>query len=212
VPVTVMIVDDHPLVLSGFRFIAEARSEIELVGEAGTVEDAIAMARSVRPDVIVMDIGLGSRSGIDAARTIRAARPETRVLFVTMHDDETTVLQALQSGGSGYVLKGADDDELIRAIQAVHAGEVILGRNVGEIVLQGVSRIEPARERFPYLTERENEVLELLATGEPNGTIATRLGVSRKTIANHIANILTKIHAVDRSQAILLARDAGYGT
>lgn len=210
-PITVMIVDDHPLVRSGFRFIAEARPEIELVGEASTAEDAIAVAHRVRPDVIVMDIGLGPRSGIDAARVIRSARSDTRVLFVTMHDDETTVLQALQSGGNGYVLKGADDDELIRAIQAVHAGEVILGRNVGEIVLQGVSRIEPARERFPYLTERENEVLELLATGEGNGAIASRLGVSRKTIANHVANILTKIQALDRSEAILLARDAGYG-
>lgn len=211
-PVKVMIVDDHPLVRSGFRFVAEARPEIELVGEAGTADEAIALACSVQPDVIVMDIGLGSRSGIDAARTIRTARAETRVLFVSMHDDETTVLHALQSGGSGYVLKGADDDELIRAIQAVHAGEVILGRDVGQIVLEGVARIEPARERFPYLTERENEVLELLATGETNGAMATRLGVSRKTIANHIANILTKIQAVDRSQAILLARNAGYGT
>lgn len=211
-PVTVMIVDDHPLVRSGFRFVAEARPEIELVGEAGTADEAIAMARNVRPDVIVMDIGLGSRSGIDAARTIRAARPETRVLFVTMHDDEATVLSALQAGGNGYVLKGADDDELIRAIQAVHACEVLLGRNVGEIVLQGVGRLEPARARFPHLTEREHEVLELLATGRSNGAIATQLGVSRKTIANHVANILTKIHAVDRSRAILLARDAGYGT
>ena len=210
--VTVMIVDDHPLVRSGFRFVAEARPEIELVGEAATAEEAIDVARAVRPDVIVMDIGLGSRSGIDAARTIRAARPATRVLFVTMHDDETTVLNALRSGGSGYVLKGADDDELIRAIQAVHAGEVILGRSVGEIVLRGVGRIEPARDRFPHLTGREHEVVELLATGMTNGAIAHRLGVSRKTIANHVANILTKIHAVDRSQAIVLAREAGYGT
>jgi DNA-binding NarL/FixJ family response regulator len=158
-----------------------------------------------------MDIGLGSRSGIDAARAIRASHPETSVLFVTMHDDETTVLRALHAGGTGYVLKGADDDELIRAIQAVHAGEVILGRSVGEIVLQGIGRIEPARARFPHLTDREHEVLDLLATGKPNGTIATQLGVSRKTIANHIANILTKIHAIDRSQAVLLAREAGYG-
>ena len=167
--VKVMIVDDHPLVRSGFRFVAEARPEIELVGEAGSAHEAIAMARSVRPDVIVMDIGLGSHSGIDATRTIRTARPETRVLFVTMHDDETTVLHALHSGGSGYVLKGADDDELIRAIQAVHAGEVILDRNVGQIVLQGVARIEPARERLPYLTERENEVLELSPPARPTG-------------------------------------------
>ena len=206
-----MIVDDHPLVRSGFRFVAEARPEIELVGEAATADEAIAAARSVRPDVIVMDIGLGSSSGIDAAGTIRAAQPETRVLFVTMHDDETTVLHALRSGASGYVLKGAADDELIRAILAVYAGEVSLGRNVGQFVLQGVARIEPSRDRFPHLTEREHEVLELLATGETNGVIATRLGVSRKTVANHIANILTKIHAVDRSQAIVLARNAGYG-
>lgn len=210
-PLSVMIVDDHPLVRSGFRFLAEARPEIELVAEAATAEEAIAMARSARPDVVVMDIGLGPRSGIDAARAIRDAQPETRVLFVTMHDDETTVLRALQSGGNGYVLKGADDDELIRAIQAVHAGEVILGRKVGDIVLQGVGRIEPARARFPHLTDREHEVLDLLATGRPNGTIAAQLGVSRKTVANHVANILTKIQAVDRSQAILLAREAGYG-
>ncbi len=206
-----MIVDDHPLVRSGFRFLAEARPEIELVAEAATADEAIALARTARPDVVVMDIGLGSRSGIDAASAILASHPETSVLFVTMHDDEMTVLRTLRSGGTGYVLKGADDDELVRAIQAVHAGEVILGRSVGDVVLQGVSRIEPSRARFPHLTEREHEVLDLLATGKPNGTIATHLGVSRKTIANHIANILTKIHAIDRSQAILLARDAGYG-
>lgn len=210
-PLRVMIVDDHPLVRSGFRFLAEARPEIELVAEAATADEAIAVARTARPDVVVMDIGLGSRSGIDAAREIRASHPETSILFVTMHDDETTVLRALHAGGTGYVLKGADDDELIRAIQAVHAGEVILGRNVGDIVLQGVGRIEPTRARFPDLTDREHEVLDLLATGKPNGTIATQLGVSRKTIANHIANILTKIHAIDRSQAVLLAREAGYG-
>ena len=211
-PIRVMIVDDHPLVRSGFRFIAEARPEIELVGEAGTAEEALTIARDVLPDVIVMDIGLGSSSGIDIARTIRVTHPTIRVLFVTMHDDEATVLRALQSGGNGYVLKGADDDELIRAIHAVHAGDVLLGRSVGEIVLRGVARIEPARERFPYLTERESEVLELLAAGQTNGAIATQLGVSRKTIANHVANILTKIQAVDRSQAVLLAREAGYGT
>lgn len=210
-PVNVMIVDDHPLVRSGFRFLAEARPEIELIAEASTAEEAIAVARSANPDVIVMDIGLGSGSGIDAARTICAGRPGTHVLFVTMHDDEATVLRALQSGGSGYVLKGAEDDELIRAILAVHAGEVILGRNVGQIVLQGVKRIEPARTRFPYLTEREHEVLDLLAAGSPNAAIGNKLGVSRKTVANHVANILTKIHAVDRSQAIALAREAGYG-
>ncbi len=210
-PVRVMIVDDHPLVRSGFRFLAEARPEIDLVAEAATADEAIAIARTARPDVVVMDIGLGSQSGIDAARSIRAAQPETRVLFVTMHDDETTVLRALRAGGNGYVLKGADDEELIRAIKAVHAGEVILGRSVGDIVLQGIDRIEPARARFPHLTEREHEVLDLLATGKPNGTIALQLGVSRKTIANHIANILNKIHAIDRSQALLLAREAGYG-
>lgn len=210
-PITVMIVDDHPLVRSGFRFIAEARSEIELVAEAGSAQEAIAAARSMRPDVIVMDIGLGSGNGIEAARTIRAVHPEIRVLFLTMHDDERTVLDALASGGGGYVLKGSDDDELIRAIQAVHAGQVILGRNVGEIVLRGVSRVEPQRARFPYLTDREDEVLDLLAGGGTNGSIAAQLGVSRKTVANHIANILTKIHAVDRNEASARAREAGYG-
>lgn len=209
--VTLLVVDDHPLVRDGFRFLSEARAEIEVVGEATTADEAVEAALRLRPDVVVMDIELADGDGIEATTRIRRELPETRVLFVTMHADEATVLAALDAGGTGFVQKGAGQDELIRAILGTAAGDVVLGPQVGAIVTARISRSAPAPQPFGDLTAREREVVGLLAAGRPNGAIAAELGVSRKTVANHVANILMKLHADDRGQAIVLLREAGYG-
>ena len=209
--VAVLVVDDHPLVRSGFRFLAEARSEIEVVGEASSEAEAVASAARLQPDVVVMDIELRDGNGIDAAIRIRRETPSIRVLFVTMHNDESSLLAALRAGGSGFIVKGAHQDELVRAILAAAAGELILGAHAAHIFSERIQNLDPARSAFPQLTEREREVLTLMAAGQPNTVIAQRLGLSRKTIANHVSNITLKLPAQDRGHAIIMARDAGLG-
>lgn len=209
--VTLLVVDDHPLVRDGFRFLAEARAEIEIVGEATTADEAVEAARRLQPDVVVMDVELDDGDGIDATARIRRELPRTRVLFVTMHADEATVLAALDAGGTGFLQKGAAQDDLIRAILGTAAGDVVLGPRVGEIVTAHIPRAAPDPLPVGDLTAREREIVDHLAAGKPNGTIAAELGVSRKTVANHVANILLKLHAIDRGHAIVLAREAGYG-
>ena len=209
--VSVVVVDDHPLVRAGFHFLTEARPEIVVVGEAATADEAVEVTARLRPDVVVMDVELAGSSGFDASERIRRICPESRVLFVTMHGDEATVLAALRAGGSGFVLKGAPQDDLVRAILGAAAGDLVLSAHAGAIVADRVGQLPATRPSLPHLTEREHEILDLLADGRPNGSIAVALGVSRKTIANHVANILTKLHATDRGQAIVLAREAGFG-
>lgn len=209
--VTLLVVDDHPLVRDGMRFLAESRPEIEIVGEAATVADAVAAARQLRPDVVVMDIELEDGSGLAAATTIRSETPHPKILFLTMHGDEATVIAALQSGASGFIVKGAHQDELVRAIVSAAAGELILGPHAAAIVTRRAHDLSATRSAFPQLTEREAEVVDLMARGRSNGQIASELSVSQKTIANHVANIISKLHAADRGHAIVLARDAGFG-
>jgi len=209
--VKLLIVDDHPLVRSGFRFLAEARTEIDVVGEAASADEAVEAANRLRPDVVVMDVELDDGDGIEATVRIRRNLPETRVLFVTMHADEATVLAALDAGGTGFVQKGAPQDDLIRAILGTAAGDVVLGQQVGDIVTARLSRRAPDPLPLAELTTREHQIVDLLAAGKPNGAIASELGVSRKTVANHIANVVTKLHAIDRGHAIVIARQAGYG-
>lgn len=209
--ISVLVVDDHPLVRDGLRFLAESREEIEIVGEAATVAEAVTAARQLGPDVVVMDIELDDGSGLDAAERIRREDPASKVLFLTMHHDEWTVLAALRAGGSGFVVKGAHQDDIVRAIVSAAAGELILGPDAAAVLSQRVHQLDLASSAFPQLTDREREILELMATGRANGQIASHLAVSRKTVANHVANVITKLSASDRGQAIVLARDAGLG-
>jgi DNA-binding NarL/FixJ family response regulator len=158
-----------------------------------------------------LDIELEDGSGLDAATRIRGDIPDTKVLFLTMHGDEATVIAALQAGASGFVVKGAHQDELVRSIVSAAAGELILGPHAAAIMTRRVQDLSATGSAFPQLTEREAEIVELMAKGRSNGQIANELSVSRKTIANHVANIVTKLHAADRGHAIVLAREAGFG-
>jgi len=167
--VKLLIVDDHPLVRSGFRFLAEARTEIDVVGEAASADEAVEAANRLRPDVVVMDVELDDGDGIEATVRIRRNLPETRVLFVTMHADEATVLAALDAGGTGFVQKGAPQDGLIRAILGTAAGDVVLGQQVGDIVTARLHRRAPDPLPLAELTTREHQIVDLLAAGSRTG-------------------------------------------
>jgi DNA-binding NarL/FixJ family response regulator len=166
---------------------------------------------TLRPDVLVMDVQMPELTGIDAAGEISRVAPGVAVLMLTMFDDDYSVLAAMRAGARGYVLKGAQQDEIVRAIQAVAAGEAIFGPGIARLVLGLVAEPQATEDRFAELTSREREVLELIAAGTRNAEIARRMAIAPKTVANHISAIFTKLQITDRSEAIILARDAGLG-
>jgi DNA-binding NarL/FixJ family response regulator len=210
-PIRVLLADDHPFFLSGVRTLLSTQPGIEVVGEARTGEAAIALAEQTQPDVVLMDIHMPGVNGIEATRQIVQTSPHIRVLMLTMFEDDDSVFAALRAGASGYLLKGADKDDLLRAIQAVHRGEAIFGPGIARRVLMFFTtpRIKP--NAFPELTEREREVLDLIARGLNNAAISQRLVLSHKTVRNHISNIFSKLQVADRAQAIVRAREGGLG-
>jgi DNA-binding NarL/FixJ family response regulator len=211
--IRVALADDHPIVRDGMRLLFASRDDVELVGEAGSGREIVALARTARPDVVIMDIQMPDMNGIEATRLIVDERPETGVLVLTMYDDDETVFGAMRAGARGYLLKGADQDELVRAVTAVARGEAIFGAPLASRILAYFASPPPGPEKlFPELTERELEILDLVATGRNNPRIARALGISTKTVANHVSNILAKLHLADRAEAIIRARDAGLGT
>jgi DNA-binding NarL/FixJ family response regulator len=211
-PLRVVIADDHPLVRSGLRTILAAAAGIDVVGEASTGAEVIAAARTLTPDVIVMDLQMPDTDGIEATRQIVAADPGIAVLVLTMFEDDTSVFSAMRAGALGYLLKGAEQEEIIRAIHAAAHGGAIFGPAIAHRLIDFFAHpqtsVTPA---FPELTEREREVLELIASGQPNGAIGRALFISPKTVANHVSNIFAKLHVADRSEAIVRARQAGLG-
>lgn len=211
--IRVALADDHPIVRDGMRLLFASRDDVELVGEAGSGREIVDLARARRPDVVIMDIQMPDMNGIEATRLIVDERPETGVLVLTMYDDDETVFGAMRAGARGYLLKGAEQDELVRAVTAVARGEAIFGAPVASRILAYFSSPPSGPEKlFPELTERELEILGLVATGRNNPRIARALGISTKTVANHVSNILAKLHLADRAEAIIRARDAGLGT
>ncbi|MFT4165517.1 MAG: response regulator transcription factor [Microlunatus sp.] len=207
--VTLILADDHPVFASGLRAVFDAEPDIEVLAVVGTGREAVAATLAHQPDVAVLDIAMPDGDGLSVCSELRQAGSPTRALMLTMFDDDN-VLAALRCGAFGYTLKGAGPDELVAAVRAVARGEVLFGAGIAARMLQLFGRSVTASP-FPQLTDRESEVLGLLAQGLDNAVVARRLGVSAKTVRNHISNIITKLHVSDRTAAILRARDAGLG-
>jgi DNA-binding NarL/FixJ family response regulator len=211
-PIRVLIADDHPLFRDGLTALLRDIPDIELTGTAATGAEAVDLTRETDPDVVVMDLHMPGLNGIDATRRIASANARVAVLVLTMFDDSDSVFAALRAGARGYLLKGADGDQIHRAVRTAADGEAIFGAGVATRVLAYFSGAAAAAPPpFPQLTSREREVLELVAQGRSNAAIAGRLYLSQKTIRNNVSSILVKLQVADRAQAIVCARDAGLG-
>jgi len=203
----VVVADDHPVFRMGLRRLLESVPEVDIVGEASDTASVVEVVIDTRPDVVVMDLHMPGGGGVEATQRIRRDAPEVRVLVLTMHSDTALVRNALRAGARGYVLKDASSEEILRALAAVHADQAILDASVADRVFSAAPDPGP----FPQLTERETDILERMAVGLDNEAIALRLGISVKTVQNHVSNVLLKLGARHRSEAIALARDAGIG-
>jgi DNA-binding NarL/FixJ family response regulator len=213
VTIRVLVADDHPTFRRGLGALLASLPDVELVGEAADGETAVELAGALRPDVVVMDLGMPGIGGVEATRRIVAALPSIAVLVLTMLDEDESVFAAMRAGARGYVVKGADTDDVLRALQSVAHGDAVFGPAVAGRVLSYLTRPLSARDPmlFPELSEREREVLQLMARGLSNGEIARTLVVSPKTVRNHVSNVFTKLQVTDRSEAVLRARRAGLG-
>jgi DNA-binding NarL/FixJ family response regulator len=214
-PLRLLIADDHPAFRAGLRLLLESLDglDVEVVAEAANGEQALAAALELAPDVIVMDLRMPGLGGIETTRRVVAAAPHVRVLVLTMFEDGNSVFAALRAGAHGYVLKGAGQEQLARAIQAVAVGESIFSPEIAKRVIASFAQTGVSNRPlvFPELTEREREILDLIARGLSNPEITKQLVLSPKTVRNHVSNILAKLQARDRSAAIVRAREAGLG-
>lgn len=211
--IRVLVADDHPFFRDGLRTLLDSAPDLKLVGEAETGEEAIALVAEMQPDVVLMDVQMPGKGGIEAARRIFQASPHVQVLIVTMFEDDGTVFQAMRAGAKGYVLKGANYAEMLRAIRAVGNGEAIFSPGVAARLASYFINIrrDSSPDVFPELSDREREVLNLIARGLKNPEIASRLYLSPKTVRNHVSNVLHKLQVADRAEAIIRAREAGLG-
>jgi DNA-binding NarL/FixJ family response regulator len=212
-PLRVLIADDHPVFRGGLRALLATNPDIEIVAEATDGTEAIAVAASEQPDVVLMDLHMPGCDGVEATRAILEADPHIAVLVLTMFDDDDSVFAAMRAGARGYLLKGTNQADIVRAVHAVGAGGAMFGPAVAQRVLDyfAHARSGPAAA-FPQLSDREREILDLLAQGLSNSRIAARLSISEKTVRNHVSNIFTKLAVADRAQAVVRAREAGLGT
>jgi len=212
-PIRILIADDHTLFREGLRALLNSVPDTEVVGEAATGDEAIAQAAALQPDVILMDIKMPGVNGIEATRRILHTSPHIGVIVVTMFEDDDSVFAAMRAGARGYVLKGADQVEMLRAIRAVARGEALFGPAIAKRLMNFFAAPRPAAppQIFPELTNREREVLDLIAHGYNNTEIAARLVLSPKTVRNHVSNVFSKLQVADRAQAIIRAREAGLG-
>ena len=210
--IRVAIADDHPLYRDGLRASLGSLEGIIVVGEAADGRAAVALAKEVRPDVLLLDMEMPGGGGLSALRDIRAAGLPTAVVMLTMHDEDSSVVAAMRAGARGYLLKSAERGEIARTIATCAGGGAAFGAQLSDR-LAGLFQParDPASSAFPSLTDRERDVLDRLARGENNETIARRLGLSSKTVRNHVSVILGKLAARDRAEAIVLAREAGLG-
>ncbi|HEU5098352.1 MAG TPA: response regulator transcription factor [Roseiflexaceae bacterium] len=211
--ITVILADDHAHFREGLRALVLVATDIAIVGEAASGDEAISLAAALQPDVILMDINMPGVNDIEATRRILHSSPHISILMLTMFDDDDSVFAALRAGARGYLLKGALKAEILRAIRGVSSGEAIFGPAIARRLMQFFSSLKPAVPElaFPELTEREREILALIEQHRTNPEIAERLALSQKTVRNHVSNIFSKLQVVDRAQAIIRAREAGLG-
>ncbi len=210
----ILVADDHALFRDGLRALILAQDDLEWVGEAADGSEVIQKAAALQPHVILMDINMPTYSGIEATTRILQQQPETKIIMVTMLEDDASVFAALRVGARGYVLKGSNADEMLAVIRAVAQGQVLFGAAMAQRMLsffQNAPTEAEALRPFPDLTERERELLDLIAAGFSNNDIAQKLVISPKTVSNHITNIFDKLKVADRAQAIIKAREAGFG-
>ena len=210
-PIRVLIAEDNARFRDGLRGLLSSAPGFEMAGEVGTGEEAIARARALQPDVVLMDLRMPGLDGIEATRRIVQDSPHIAVLALTMLEDDDLVFAAMRAGARGYLLKGALKAEILRAIQDVASGEAIFGPAVARRLMQYFATARPPglAQVFPDLTEREGEILVLIAQGRTNPDIAERLCLSLKTVRNHVSNIFSKLQVTDRAQAVIRAREAG---
>jgi DNA-binding NarL/FixJ family response regulator len=210
--IRILIVDDHPVFRFGLRTLLQAEPGMQVVGEATSGDEAIALVEQLDPDIVLMDLNMPGCNGIEATRRILHRHPQIGILVITMFDDDS-IFAAMQAGARGYVLKGAEGDETLRAIRAVTNGEAIFSPAVAQRLIRYFSAPPPSTpaRAFPELTERERDVLGLIAKGLSNTAIAERLVLSPKTVRNLVSSVFSKLQVADRAEAIIRARDAGMG-
>jgi len=209
--VRVLIADDHPLFREGMRGRLDRMDDIAVVGEASDGDEAVRLSRELEPHIVLMDIKMPGLNGIEATREILRTNPRVGVLMLTMFEDDDSVFAAMRAGARGYLLKDSGGEGVVHAIRAVTSGEAVFGPGVAERIIGFFSVPRSAQRAFPELTEREEEILVLVARGKSNQEIAAQLFVSVKTVRNHVSNILLKLQVADRAQAVIRARDAGIG-
>jgi DNA-binding NarL/FixJ family response regulator len=211
-PIRVLLADDHPMFREGLAVAHGALPGVEVVAEASSGEEAIGLAAQLQPDVVVMDVNMPGVNGIEATRRIVAESPHIGVLVLTMFDEDESVFQAMRAGARGYLLKGADRDDILRAVHAVGRGDAIFGPALARRLIGYFTSGRTAAVPFADLTDREREVLELVARGRSNTEIGRQLMISAKTVRNHVSNVFAKLQVSDRAQAIVRAREAGLGS
>ncbi len=212
-PIRVVIADDHPVYRDGLAALLGSVDGLEVVGTASTGVEVVEVARAASPDVIVMDVRMPDLDGVEATRRVTGEQPHVGVLVLTMSEDDETLLAALRAGARGYLLKGANQREIVRAVTAVAEGQAIFGPAIAARVAElFAAPSQPAAQGpFPQLTAREREILDLLAAGRSNQQIAAALFLSPKTVRNAVSNVFAKLHVADRAEAIVRAREAGLG-
>jgi DNA-binding NarL/FixJ family response regulator len=211
-PIRVLLADDHPMFREGLAVALSALPGLEVVAESSSGEEAIADAARLQPDVVVMDVNMPGVNGIEATRRIVAESPHIGVLILTMFDEDESVFQAMRAGARGYLLKGADRDAILRAVAAVGRGDAIFGPALARRLIGYFTSSRAGAAPFADLTDREREVLELVARGRSNAEIGRQLMISAKTVRNHVSNVFAKLQVSDRAQAIVRAREAGLGS
>ncbi len=212
-PLRVLIADDHPLFRHGLSTLLNASPDFEVVGEATSGEEVVTTAAKLQPDVVLMDIHMPGGNGIEATRRILHTSPHIRILIITMFEDDASVFTAMRAGARGYMLKDAQKADMLAAIRAVGRGEAIFSPTIATRLIDFFAAPRPAvpPQAFPELTEREREILDLIAKGHSNTEIATRLVLSPNTVRNYVSNVFSKLQVADRAQAIIRARESGLG-